>query len=85
MAARLATDRPSVGKAGKFARPGVTSFFPPILLFDLIFLSVERLDNLRFGWREACFCKARDAQISQVDLDVRFLLFSTQLPRSDSQ
>jgi len=38
--------------------------------------SVERLDNLRFGWREPCFCKGRDAQISQVDLDVRFCGFS---------
>ena len=36
--------------------------------------SVERLVDLRFGWRDPCFSKDRDAQISQVELDVRRLL-----------
>jgi len=34
--------------------------------------SVERHLNLRFGWRGCCVSKNRDAQISQVEDDVRF-------------
>jgi hypothetical protein len=39
----------------------------------------RRSFNLRFGWREPCFSKGRDGQISQVENNVRCLSAQSRL------